>query len=1447
MTPTAASTWLLEAGHRSLGRRDHLRAESLLLRAANALEAEGCYAEAVQAWVGLGDSAHERGEERLVTRHLAHALRALEHVDDVNLLIRVLIKRGSAMGKLGDFEQGLASVGRAVELARKHRRRKRLVEALAATGRLCRDAGRLRRALATLEEACDLTRETDGRVGAIAAINLAEVYRMWRRFDEAMSLYERFYDSESTTIALAARLGAGQVSLSQGDYDQARGLFHFVRRHAISAELNGMRTEAEALLLPCHEAAGDVPSWTAAFEHCHRHLTQQRLYLRSCGWGLDLSGRIAESLGTREGRERAARAWSLALQVWRRGRAETYASATRRSLQALAPHRLPVPLHDLEVRHVIAEGGMAKIWLAQHRATGTWLALKVLDAERVGRPELRDAFDREVRVIAGLDHAHLARVLDHGTIPEAAALLSGGQLPEGSPYLVLDLAHGGNLEPACGRMTWRQARDVLEQLLGALAFAHASGLVHLDVKPANVLLQRPLRSAAVHVLLADFGLANAIGTSAHEGRIAGTPGFMAPEQLLGRSRDFGPWTDLYAVGCLAWAVCTGDPPFPPEVPTGPLRLTLPEFVPAMVVPNGTERWLKRLLAPSPAERFRSAADALAELRELEGIADETWTDALPVERKAMPPTWTMGSSILTLSCGQPVPAEMPAMSGTAFLPRSVVVPEDWRHAKAPSTGGVLTAGRRLFGLRRPPMVGRDDERNLLWGELRAMSRDRTPRVVVISGPAGLGKRRLGEWLLTRSAELGATLPLRAQKGEVDPILAAVLDRLGCSGLSGAALVARVVSAVRELGVGLPDIALAALEGGAPLDERQQGLLALLQILSLERPLALLVDEDSVGPEALEFTHRLLNADGLQLPVLLLLTVRDDQAGVAWQARLAELEEHPRASWLELEGLQGDAIEQLVGGLLKLDPSLTRMLAARAEGNPSFAVEVLRDLVARDLLAPGDEGHRLRPGVGVELPESLRSAWAERLAGALSGASQAELEGLQLAALLGGGVDVDMTTWTRTCQAFDVPTPRPQLEVLLAARLAQPADNGWRFAHVMARESLVQDARTSGRLRSMHRACLVGIRVARSEGRVDVLPHLLGSGELDKACGLLEQRVLEAVSRQAWPEAMGWIERLAGTLEAVAAPDDPRHARQIALRASVLLEQGALIDAARCAQEGRQRIGEHPELTRILGVVAFRQGRRRKAVQLLTHARDTFADLGDAAGAGRCGYAQGMVQRSVGDHAGAANALLWAQGLLKDDPVWLARCTYALGEVAVLREELGEGERHFQEALELYTQLRMRAGRGRALAGLADVARLQGKLDLAERRLGEGLALLESTRSSWRIAARLKLVLVLLARRSWAEALPHLRLAHQRLRAEEQLGSLVTVQALSALASAGLGQKVHFEAAIAEVERLMHATWIADPDTARALDEAAELAHKRGWRGSAQAEELARRQWVALGR
>jgi serine/threonine protein kinase len=119
----------------------------------------------------------------------------------------------------------------------------------------------------------------------------------------------------------------------------------------------------------------------------------------------------------------------------------------------------------------------------------------------------------------------------------------------------MELVRGGTLHDVCGRLRWSACRGVLHGLLDALAHAHARDVLHLDIKPANVLLE-PVGEQRVRPRLGDFGLS---GIAADGRRTAGTPQYMSPEQF--RGRDLGPWSDLYAVGCLAWTLVTGRPPF----------------------------------------------------------------------------------------------------------------------------------------------------------------------------------------------------------------------------------------------------------------------------------------------------------------------------------------------------------------------------------------------------------------------------------------------------------------------------------------------------------------------------------------------------------------------------------------------------------------------------------------------------------------------------------------------------------------------------------------------------------------------------------------------------------------------------------------------------------------------------------------------------------------------
>ena len=201
----------------------------------------------------------------------------------------------------------------------------------------------------------------------------------------------------------------------------------------------------------------------------------------------------------------------------------------------------------------LAEGGMGIVWEARHARTKVVVAIKAMTDDRARDAAGRAAFRREVRAVAGLSHPNIVHVYDFGEVSDAES--RSGPWVAGSPWVAMELAHGGSLKDMRGQLGWPQLQGVLVALLEALGHAHARGVIHRDLKPGNVLI----RNALPDVQLADFGLA----WLGERGNVnpAGTPGYMAPEQIQGSPFDLGPWTDLYGLGCLAFALACGRPPF----------------------------------------------------------------------------------------------------------------------------------------------------------------------------------------------------------------------------------------------------------------------------------------------------------------------------------------------------------------------------------------------------------------------------------------------------------------------------------------------------------------------------------------------------------------------------------------------------------------------------------------------------------------------------------------------------------------------------------------------------------------------------------------------------------------------------------------------------------------------------------------------------------------------
>ena len=386
---------------------------------------------------------------------------------------------------------------------------------------------------------------------------------------------------------------------------------------------------------------------------------------------------------------------------------------------------------------LIARGGSAEVWRSGD------LAVKVLTTERAQDAWYRISFQREVRAAARLDHPNLLEVVDYG-IDEA-----------GRPWLACPFMRGGDLLKWCGRMPWVRVRSVLEGLLAGLAHSHARGIVHLDVKPRNVL------SGHGEWKLGDFGLAHALEWD-HDpsARIVGTPAYMAPEHFEGAVETYGPWTDLYSLGCLAWQLVTGRPPFVGEVRVLQQAHSLwpvPDLQPVVDVPAGLEAWLSRLLQKEPAARYRHAADAAHGLSRL----DETRT------RPALVLTGPLASDINTLDLvtdAVDVTGPMPGSSAPLPAIGSDAAPfaDDWRADGGPGLLDVRRLG--LASLRAMPLVGREAERDHLWRLLREVD---GVEVVNLHGPPGIGKSRLARWLCVRASELGAANTTQVQALDVE--------------------------------------------------------------------------------------------------------------------------------------------------------------------------------------------------------------------------------------------------------------------------------------------------------------------------------------------------------------------------------------------------------------------------------------------------------------------------------------------------------------------------------------------------------------------------------------------------------------------------------------------------------------------------------------------------------
>src|SRR3954447_26021097 len=268
----------------------------------------------------------------------------------------------------------------------------------------------------------------------------------------------------------------------------------------------------------------------------------------------------------------------------------------------IRPDILPPRYRSVET---VAHGGMGEIYKATDDSLGREAAVKVL-AERFAQDDaLRARFTREALAAARLSGD-----------PSTVTIYDVGEW-NGRPYIVMELATGGTVAERIddGGTDPAQALRWLEQAAVALDAAHARGVIHRDVKPANLLIAR---DGSIRV--ADFGIASAAGLASVTipGTVLGTLGYLAPEQASGR--DVGPAADRYSLAVVAYELLAGERPYERAgTGTGEAAAAARDPVPAISsvaadLPATLDPVFERALAKDPARRYPSCAEFVADLR-----------------------------------------------------------------------------------------------------------------------------------------------------------------------------------------------------------------------------------------------------------------------------------------------------------------------------------------------------------------------------------------------------------------------------------------------------------------------------------------------------------------------------------------------------------------------------------------------------------------------------------------------------------------------------------------------------------------------------------------------------------------------------------------------------------------------------------------------------------------
>ena len=291
----------------------------------------------------------------------------------------------------------------------------------------------------------------------------------------------------------------------------------------------------------------------------------------------------------------------------------------------------------VRIEKLLARGGMAEVYLGTHLTLERPVAIKLLQSHIEEDPDLLERFHREAKVVAGLRHSNIVQIYDFDAI-------------DGHPYIVMEFLRGPTLanylrglHDKNERIPLQQVSRLLNRLTAALDYAHGQGVIHRDIKPGNIMLQKnsgefpvgqPLTDD-VDIVLTDFGLVRIAHatTQTAAGTVSGTPAYMSPEQARGDKTDHR--TDIYSLGIVLYEMLAGRVPFEADSQLTVIYMHIKNTPPPIPgIPEPIQAVIDRTLAKDPEDRYQSSGELAAEFAR--AIKKEQKTDAV-IETRVVAP------------------------------------------------------------------------------------------------------------------------------------------------------------------------------------------------------------------------------------------------------------------------------------------------------------------------------------------------------------------------------------------------------------------------------------------------------------------------------------------------------------------------------------------------------------------------------------------------------------------------------------------------------------------------------------------------------------------------------------------------------------------------------------------------------------------------------------------